>query len=115
MKKIFEEIRNLWSTLSFEYRVLTVLLIVAIFLMATGISDLISGYNPTWFAETFRTNYTNQLITRGWVKIGVSTFMCLVPFANYLYWNWRCRKAEKEIQDLQKKANRQNAEEAIIL
>ena len=115
MKKIFNEIKNLWNTLETNYKVLAVLLIVAIFLMATGISDLMSGYNPTWFAEIFRTSHTNQLITRGWVKIGVSTLMCLVPFANYLYWNWICRKAEKEIQDLQRKANRQNAEEAIVL
>ena len=115
MKKIFESIKETWNTLTIEYKVLAVLIITAILLMVSGITDLVSGYNPNWLTEVFRPSHVNKLITYGWVKVGVAIVICVIPFANYLYWSWRCRKAEKKIQDLQKKANRQNAEEAIVL
>lgn len=115
MKKIFNEIKNLWNTLTTEYRVLAVLGITAIILTVSGITDLVSGYNPSWLTEVLRPNYVSELITYGWVKIGVAIVICVIPFANYLYWSWRSRKAEEKIQDLMKKANRQNAEEAVVL
>lgn len=115
MKKIFNEIRNLWNTLTTEYRVLAVLGITAIILTVCGITDLVSGYDPNILTKVFRPNHVNELITRDWVKIGVAVVICVIPFANYLYWSWRSRKAEEKIQDLMKKANRQNAEEAVVL
>ena len=115
MKKIFNEIRNLWNTLETNYKVLAVLGITAVILLWSGVTDLVAGYNPNWLTEVFRPNHVSELITYGWVKIGVAVVICVILFANYLYWSWRSRKAEEKLQDLMKKANRQNAEEAIVL
>ena len=115
MKKIFNEIKNLWNTLTTEYKVLAVLIITAIVLLWSGVTDLVSGYNPSWLVEVLRPNHISSLIAYGWVKIGIAVVICIIPFANYLYWSWRCRKAEKNIQELTKEANRRDAEEAVIL